>query len=78
MLPFEKVELKRFGFQGRLKLALIGYAQRYSLKKANGVIFLSEYASRIISAYSPSSKKTIIPLGIKKTNNNFKINSEFN
>ena len=77
MLPFEKIELKRFSFLGRLKLSLIGNAQKYSLKKANGVIFLSEYAKRKISSYSRSSKKTTIPHGIERVKNNLKINSEF-
>ena len=77
MLPFEEVELERFSFLGRLKLSLIGFAQKFSLKKANGVIFLSEYASRIISAHSPSSKKIIIPHGIEGPKSNYKLNSEF-
>lgn len=77
MLPFEKTELCRFGFLGRLKLSLIGVAQKLSLKKANGVIFLSEYASRIISTHSPSSKKIIIPHGIEGPKSNYKLNSEF-
>ena len=60
MLPFEKTELRRFNFLGRLKLSLIGIAQKFSLKKANGVIFLSEYALKIISIYSPLSIKITI------------------
>ena len=77
MLPFEKTELRRFDFLGRLKLSLIGIAQKFSLKKANGVIFLSEYALKIISIYSPSSRKIIIPHGIAEPKNKYKINSKF-
>lgn len=77
MLPFEKDELNRFSFLGRLKLSLIGLAQKYSLKKANGVIFLSEYAKRKISVYSPSSKKIIIPHGVERFKNSFKNNLVF-
>lgn len=77
MLPFEKTELKRFGIFGRLKFILVGIAQKYSLKKANGVIFLSEYASKAISLYSQSSIKTIIPFGIEHPKIKPKTNSEF-
>ena len=77
MLPYEKIELRRFSFFGRLKLSLIGIAQKFSLKKANGVIFLSEYALKKISAYSPLSRKTSIPHGIAEVKNNYKINSKF-
>jgi len=77
MLPFEKNELKRLKFSERLKLILVGYAQKYSLKKTDGIIFLSNYAFSNISKYSPLSKKTIIPHGINDLGTNFKINSEF-
>jgi len=77
MLPFEEVELKRFTLLGSLKLSLIGFAQKYSLKKAYGVIFLSDYAKRKISAFSPLSKKTIIPHGVEGIINNITVNSEF-
>ena len=77
MLPFEEVELKRFSFLGRLKLSLIGFAQKYSLKKSHGVIFLSEYAKRKISNYSPSSKITTIPHGVEGFKNDITVNSEF-
>ena len=77
MLPYEKTELKRFGIFGRLKLLFVGIAQKYSLRKANGVIFLSEYASRIISEHSHLSRKTIIPLGIYGSKGNPKRNLEF-
>jgi hypothetical protein len=77
MLPFEKTELRRFDFLGRLKLSLIGIAQKFSLKKANGVIFLSEYALKKISIYSPSSRKIIIPHGIEEPKNKCIINSKF-
>lgn len=77
MLPFEKTELRRFDFLGRLKLALIGIAQKYSLKKASGVIFLSEYAFKKISVYSPLSRKITIPHGIEEPKNKCVINSKF-
>ena len=77
MLPFEKTELRRFDFLGRLKLSLVGIAQKLSLNKANGVIFLSQYALKIISIYSPLSRKITIPHGIAEPKNKYIINSKF-
>ena len=78
MLPFEKKELERFSFSGRLKLFLIGLAQKYSLSKAKGVIYLSEYAFQKIKIFSPLSKHVIIPHGIDQSLALPKVNSEFN
>lgn len=78
MLPFEKEESKRFSFFNRLKFYLVGIAQKYSLKKADGVIYLSKYAKNKISVFSPFSKQTIIPHGINQNPESAKINTDFN
>ena len=76
MLPFEKEESKRFSFFNRLKFYLVGIAQKYSLKKANGVIYLSKYAKNKINVFS-FSKKIIIPHGINQRLEPAKINTDF-
>ncbi|MDC3297670.1 glycosyltransferase [Flavobacteriaceae bacterium] len=78
MLPFEKEESKRFSFMNRLKFYLVGIAQKYSLKKADGVIYLSKYAKNKINVFSPFSKKTIIPHGINQSQEPAQINTDFN
>jgi glycosyltransferase involved in cell wall biosynthesis len=77
MLPYEKEELKRFLFFDRLKFYLIGFAQKYSLKNANGVIYLSKYAKNKIQIFSPFSKQTIIPHGINENSISVKLNNRF-
>lgn len=78
MLAFDKIERSRFGFFQRLKLELISSFHIYSIKKANSVIFLSNYAKNIISKnFSSALKHTVIPHGI--TSNHFetrKINKQ--
>ena len=50
MLPFEPVEAYKFGRLSlmRLKMYIIKMMQMRSFKRANGLIFLSEYAERVI------------------------------
>ena len=78
MLPFENEEIKRFPLNGRFKFFLIGLAQKYSLIKAKGVIYLSEYAFEKIKKHALFSKYTIIPHGITKSKVSPKENIEFN
>ncbi len=53
MLSFEKGEMEKTGFSlYRLRILILRYVQIYSFKKANGVIFLTNYASRIIQNFT--------------------------
>jgi glycosyltransferase involved in cell wall biosynthesis len=50
LLPFEIVELKRYGLCFfTLKLLLLRLTQSFTFKKADGVIFLTEYARDVVS-----------------------------
>lgn len=49
MLLFDKKEQKRLGFFLRVKILLSSKFQIQSLKKASGVIFISDYAKKIIT-----------------------------
>lgn len=67
MLPFEPPERQRFGWSTMgLKLRLLEYGQRQSFRQANGVIFLTQYASRMVQQrIGPlRSEQVIIPHGI--------------
>lgn len=51
LLPFEYRELRRYGFSWMaVKLILLRFLQTRSMRKANGVIFLTEYAKKTVSA----------------------------
>lgn len=66
MLSFEAGEMQRFGFSlARLRLTILRVIQISSLKYADGVIFLSKYASDVIQ-YSTGllNNSKIIPHGI--------------
>jgi glycosyltransferase involved in cell wall biosynthesis len=73
MLSYEPGELKRYGFSYLgLRLFLLRYVQNRSLSRANGVIFLSKYASEVIQKSCGKLKNiAIIPHGI---GDNFKLN----
>jgi glycosyltransferase involved in cell wall biosynthesis len=67
MLPFEWRELRRYGWSVMsLKLLLLRWAQAKSLRKADGVIFLTQYARSVISpiAALDACRATTIPHGI--------------
>ncbi|MEO6731751.1 MAG: glycosyltransferase family 1 protein [Ferruginibacter sp.] len=68
MLSYEKGEIQRFGFGfARLRLYVLRYVQNYSLKKSDGAIFLTEYASQVIQRYCGKiSNSIIIPHGVSK------------
>lgn len=76
MLSYEKGEIQRFGFSYfRLRLIILRYIQNYLLKNSEGVIFLTEYASKVIQEYCGTiSNYTIIPHGVSKA---FRIESNF-
>jgi glycosyltransferase involved in cell wall biosynthesis len=67
MLPFEKKESLRFGYGFKyFKFILLKYFQSKTFEKANGLIFLTKYASDIVnkSISIPIEKYKIIPHGI--------------
>lgn len=66
MLSFEPREMKRFGFSlALLRLVLLRYIQMRSLQAAGGVVFLTDYAARVIQkSTGPIANYRIIPHGI--------------
>jgi glycosyltransferase involved in cell wall biosynthesis len=74
MLSYEKGEIERFGIGfSRLRLIVLRYVQNYSLKKSDGAIFLTEYASRVIQEHCGTiSNFKIIPHGVS---NAFRVKS---
>ncbi|MFB9265877.1 glycosyltransferase family 4 protein [Bradyrhizobium erythrophlei] len=67
MLPFEWSELRRFGFSTiTLKLALLRWSQSDSFKRADGTIFLTNYAFDAVTKVTGSlkGKTIIIPHGV--------------
>lgn len=49
LLPFEFKELRREGLSlGTMKMLLLRWAQSRTFRKANGIIFLTEYAKRVV------------------------------
>lgn len=78
MLSYEKGEIERFGFgTTRLRLFMLRYIQKHALKKSEGVVFLTKYASKIIQNYcGRMNNYAIIPHGVSmafrvKTNDGF-------
>lgn len=70
MLPFEPAEARLFGAMHpmRLKMSLLRIGQSRSLKSADGVIFLSDYArTRLCSSLGLDAQRTaLIPHGIEE------------
>ena len=69
MLPFEKDQALMFGFGLKyIKFLLLKYFQSKSFLKANGLIFLTNYASSIVHEIVPTlgNKSVIIPHGISR------------
>lgn len=66
MLPFDWSELRRYGFSRvGARLLLLRRAQARSLRKADGVIFLSEYAKREVQAVTGVlSQSVVVPHGV--------------
>lgn len=75
MLSFEEGEINRFGISlARLRLILIKYVQKVALKKSNGVIFLTKYASDVIQKFTGQIKNfKIIPHGVSQNFRGLKI-----
>ena len=74
MLSYEEGEINRFGFGlSKLRLYILRFTQNYRLRKSEGVIFLTEYASKIIQkSCGPIENYAIIPHGVS---NAFRISS---
>lgn len=67
MLPFEWRELRRYGWSVMsLKLLLLRWTQARSFRKADGVIFLTQYARDVVSPIAglDATRATTIPHGI--------------
>jgi glycosyltransferase involved in cell wall biosynthesis len=67
LLPFEMSELKRYGWTFMtFKLLLLRFVQTQSFKKADGVIFLTEYTLKVVTEITGKlqGKTCIIPHGI--------------
>jgi glycosyltransferase involved in cell wall biosynthesis len=69
LLPFETKETARFGLLSfkRWKMALLRRAQSSSMKRAEGLIFLTRYARAVVLAAlgHPAKRTTVIPHGIE-------------
>jgi glycosyltransferase involved in cell wall biosynthesis len=73
MLPFEPEEAKRFGRWSwmRLKMWLLRQSQSRSFRKADGLIFLSQYARNVVCRWleqghaQVQALQTLIPHGIE-------------
>jgi glycosyltransferase involved in cell wall biosynthesis len=62
LLPFEWLELRRYGFTLKgFKLLVLRFIQSYSFKDSDGVIFLTEYAKRaVLKVTGLLNAKTVI------------------
>ena len=67
LLPFEKNERRRFGVISwmNVKLKLVGILQSKSFRRANGVIFLSRYAEKLINSIVKIRRTALIPHGVE-------------
>ena len=66
LLPFEWRELARYGWSPMvLKLLLLRMAQARTFRSATGVVFLTEYARRVVSKVTgPLARVAIVPHGV--------------
>lgn len=66
MLSYEPGEIERYGFsKERLRLIALRYVQNTSLKAADGAVFLTRYAGRLIQqSCGPLSNISYIPHGV--------------
>jgi glycosyltransferase involved in cell wall biosynthesis len=68
MLSYEPGEIRRFGLsRARLRLVLLRVIQSQSMRFADGVIFLTEYAARVIQKTTGRlTRIAVIPHGVGK------------
>lgn len=66
MLSYEKREMRRFGISlARLRLIILRFIQSRSMKRADGVIFLTNYASNTVQkTIGKIHHFTVIPHGV--------------
>jgi glycosyltransferase involved in cell wall biosynthesis len=66
MLSYEPGEMSRYGLsRSRLRLLALRYVQASSLKRAEGAVFLTKYAARVIQDFTgPLPNVAIIPHGV--------------
>ncbi len=66
MLPFEEEEARQYNLVMRIRLKILFYTQSFTFKKANGLIFLTNYAKNYIVKKIDInlSDYTIIPHGV--------------
>ena len=73
MLPFQFNELKRFGFSLiTLKFVMLLLIQTVSFRRANGMIFLSDFARRKVQKVTGELNCIVIPHGIDDSFRNVK------
>jgi glycosyltransferase involved in cell wall biosynthesis len=79
MLSYEKGEMERFGFSmARLRLLALKYVQARSMKKASGVIFLTNYAAKTIQEFTGKlGIISVIPHGVGKVFRQTRKNFDF-
>ena len=75
MLSYEVGEIERFGWsKARLRLWLLRYVQNASLRRAKGVIFLTQYASTVIQkSCGKLNNVGIVPHGVKESFRDVKV-----
>jgi len=66
MLSYEPGEIERYGIsKARLRLIALRHVQNASLRSADGVIFLTQYAARVVQRSSGSlSNVAVVPHGV--------------
>lgn len=70
MLPFTPSEVKRYGWSREgLRLRALFWLQRFTFRRASGVIFLSEYARRevVVHLGGRDLVQAVIPHGVAET-----------
>jgi glycosyltransferase involved in cell wall biosynthesis len=69
MLPFEYGEMFRYGLSPTLaRLLLLRFGQGRSIRRADGIIFLTEYARDTVSEKSkPEGRVAVIPHGVNES-----------
>lgn len=67
MLSYEPGEMSRFGFSSqRIRLLILKYVQNRALQNADGVIFLTKYAGKVIQeSCGPLPNVAYIPHGVR-------------
>lgn len=63
LLPFERAETRRYGISlMRLKLLMLRWIQKITFARADGLIFISDYARRTVIADLPNSTGSVVTI----------------